>query len=140
MMALLSLLASILPNILLNGLQSYLQATTTVAVEGEKTKRQITLATIQGVVTARQLQAQVIQTGMSHRLFWIPWLIASVPISAWFGWGVIDSLTGGALPHVAALPPQLKEYADIVWQNIFLSGGIVAGSSVVASAIKAVKK
>ncbi|MFE0013769.1 hypothetical protein ACFWXH_02905 [Mesorhizobium sp. NPDC059054] len=31
-----------------------------------------------------------------------------------------DSLSNGALPDVAALPPQLKEYADIVFQNIFL--------------------
>ena len=136
----LALLASLLPNLLLNGLQSYLQATTTATVETEKTKRQITLATIQGVVAVRQAQAAVIQTGMSHRLFWIPWLLASVPVSAWFGWGVLDSLTGGALPHVATLPPQLKEYADIVWQNIFLSGGVVAGSSVIASAIGKLKK
>lgn len=77
----------------------------------------------------------VIVAGMQHRAFWIPWLMAALPLSAWFGWGVLDTLANGALPDVAVLPPQLKFYADIVWNNIFYAGAGMAGASAIASAI-----
>ncbi|TGU44617.1 hypothetical protein EN788_22130 [Mesorhizobium sp. M2D.F.Ca.ET.145.01.1.1] len=96
-------------------------------------REKIKAETIQTYVNA---QASTISTGMHSKLFWIPWLIAAIPTAAWYGWGMLDSLCGGTLPHVATLPPQLKEYADIVWQNLFLTGGIVAGSGVIASAIR----
>jgi hypothetical protein len=83
-----------------------------------------------------EAQASVISTGMQNKLFWIPWLMASVPTAAWYGFGMLDSLTNGALPDVAALPPQLRAYADVVWQNLFVSGGFVAGSTVIASALR----
>ena len=83
-----------------------------------------------------QAQAGVVREGMQHKAFWIPWLIATVPTSAWFGWGMADSLFNGALPDVASLPLQLKEYADTVWQNIFFTGGAVAGAGVVAKAVE----
>ena len=84
----------------------------------------------------RRLAAGVVTTGMQHKAFWIPWLIAAIPTAVWYGWGMADSLSNGALPDVAALPPQLKEYADIVFQNIFYVGGGVAGLQLVASAIR----
>ena len=76
----------------------------------------------------------VITTGMGHRAFWIPWLMAAVPLAAWFGWGVLDSAiyNGTVLPDVAALPPQLKEYADIVWGNLFYAGGGVVAAGLIA--------
>ena len=80
--------------------------------------------------------AAVIKEGMQHKAFWIPWLLAAVPLSAWFAWGIMDSTFNGALPDVATLPPQLKEYADIVWSNIFYVGGGVAGAGIIANAIK----
>lgn len=82
--------------------------------------------------------AGVVVAGMAHRAFWIPWLMAAVPLSAWFGWGVLDSmlLNGSVLPDVAALPPQLKAYADVVWSNIFYTGAGVAGAHLFASAIR----
>ena len=83
-----------------------------------------------------EARASVISTGMQHRMFWVPWSIAAIPTAAWFGWGMMDSLFNGALPDVAALPPQLRAYADVVWNNIFLSGGIVAGGTAIASAIR----
>lgn len=83
-----------------------------------------------------EARAAVIQTGMQNKLFWIPWLMAAIPTAAWFGWGMLDSLANGALPDVAALPPQLREYADVVWNNLFLSGGAVAAGSMIASAIR----
>lgn len=83
-----------------------------------------------------EARAQVITQGMQSKLFWIPWLTAALPLSAWFALGMLDSITNGAMPDVAALPPQLKAYADVVWDNLFLSGGIVAGGSMIASAIR----
>lgn len=81
-------------------------------------------------------QAEVIKAGMQTNVFWIPWLMAAVPLAAWFAWGVIDTMANGSLPDIATLPPQLKEYADTVWQNIFYSGAAVSGASVVAAAIR----
>ena len=71
--------------------------------------------------------AAIARAGMAVGWFWIPWSLAAIPLSAWFAWGVLDSLCDGALPDTAALPPQLKEYADTVWSNIFLAGAGVAG-------------
>lgn len=92
---------------------------------------------IQADVTIEALNARasVVKAGMENKLFWIPWLIAAVPTATWFGWGMIDSTFNGALPDVAELPPQLKEYADTVWQNIFYTGAGVAGATSLAKAI-----
>lgn len=136
MLAIFSLLASVLPNVLLNGLQSYLQATTTATVEAEKTKRQITLATIQGVVAMRQAQAAVIEAGMGHKAFWIPWTTAAMFAALWYAWGMADSAWPGHLPHVSALPPQLLDLTNRIWDNLFLSGSIALGGGKVAAAIK----
>lgn len=102
-------------------------------VDNETERQRIQAETVQTYVNA---QAQTIQTGMQNKLFWFPWMMAAVPTAAWFGWGMLDSLTNGALPDVAALPPQLKAYADVVWNNLFLSGGLVAGGGMIASAIR----
>lgn len=80
--------------------------------------------------------AGVVKAGMQHKVFWIPWLLAAVPTAAWFGWGMVDSLANGALPDVAALPPQLKEYADVVFANIFYVGGGVVGAAYLAQAVR----
>lgn len=85
---------------------------------------------------ANSTAAGVVTSGMQHKAFWVPWLLAAVPLSAWFAWGVLDSLTNGAMPDVATLPPQLKEYADIVWGNIFYVGGGVAAAQIVAGVIR----
>jgi hypothetical protein len=85
---------------------------------------------------SQELAAHVVTTGMQHRAFWIPWLIAAVPTSLWFGWGMLDSLANGSLPNVAALPPQLKEYADIVFGNIFYSGAALGSAQLLAGAIR----
>ncbi|ABF71286.1 p034 [Rhizobium phage 16-3] len=47
-----------------------------------------------------------------------------------------DSLANGSLPDVTALPPQLKEYADVVFANIFYVGGGVAGAQILAGVLK----
>jgi len=80
--------------------------------------------------------AGVVKAGMQHRAFWIPWLMATIPLSAWFGWGMLDTLANGALPDVAAIPPGLLPWAETAWQNVFYAGGGVAGLSAVASALK----
>jgi len=85
---------------------------------------------------ANSQSSDVVKSGMQHKAFWFPWLLAALPLALWFAWGVMDSTLNGALPDVAALPPQLKEYADIVWSNIFYVGGGVAGAGIIANAIK----
>lgn len=132
----LAILASLLPNLLLNGWQSYLTAKTTQAeINGN-----ITLATINGVVTARQAQAAVIETGMGHKAFWVPWTIAAMCAVGWYAWGMADSAWPGHLPHVAALPPQLLDLTNRIWDNMFLSGSIALGGGKIASAISQVMK
>ena len=40
-------------------------------------------------------RANVITSAMSYKWFWIPWLLATVPLSTWFAWGVIDTMLNG---------------------------------------------
>lgn len=84
---------------------------------------------------AMTTQASVITAGMQHKMFWVAWSIAALPMAAWFGWGMLDTLFNGALPDVATIPPGLKPYADAVWQNIFYTGAAVAGATGAASII-----
>jgi hypothetical protein len=73
---------------------------------------------------------------MGFKLFWIPWLIAAVPASAWYGWGMLDSLANGSLPDVAALPPQLKELTEKIFDSLFTSGAIMGGVQLLTNAMK----
>ena len=81
-----------------------------------------------------QAQAAVVRSAHSYAWFWIPWLIAAVPASCWFAWGVLDSTFNGNLQDVTELPPQLKAAFDIVFSNIFVSGAAVGGVQVAARA------
>lgn len=80
--------------------------------------------------------AGVVKAGMQHRAFWIPWLMATIPLSAWFGWGMLDTLANGALPDVAAIPPGLLPWAETAWQNIFWTGAGFAGMQSISNAIR----
>lgn len=87
-------------------------------------------------VEAGRISASVVQEGMKHQVFWVAWSTAAIPTALWFGWGMMDSLFNGQLPDVAALPPQLKVYADIVFGNIFYSGAALGSAQMIASAIR----
>lgn len=104
--------------------------------EEQKQIAAVLIADIQKQIADRNAAAAVIKEGMQHKVFWIPWLIAAIPTALWFAWGMLDSLFNGALPDVAALPPQLKQYADVVFANIFYVGGGVKGAELIASAIR----
>jgi hypothetical protein len=104
--------------------------------ESERIAAGVQIKKIEATMAARADGASIIKTGMQHKAFWIPWLLAAVPLSAWFAWGVADSMLNGGLPDVATLPPQLKEYADVVWGNIFYVGGGVAGAQIVAGVLR----
>lgn len=105
------------------------------ANDADRIKAEVSIKAIEAQMAAQVESAAVVREGMQHKAFWIPWLIAAVPCSIWFGWGMMDSAFAGSLPDVAALPPQLKEYADIVFANIFYVGGGVAGAQLIAKAI-----
>jgi hypothetical protein len=106
------------------------------ANETERLVADAVVKQLEAAVQERAIAASVVKTGMQHKAFWIPWLMATVPLSAWFAWGVADSMLNGALPDVATLPSQIKQYADVAWENIFYAGGGVAGLTALASAIK----
>lgn len=84
---------------------------------------------------AMTVQADVIKAGMSHTFFWIPWLIATVPLALWFGWGMLDTAFPGHLPHTAIIPPGLRPWAEIAWGNLFYSGGGVAAATIIGKAL-----
>jgi hypothetical protein len=84
---------------------------------------------------AMTTQANVITKGMEFKAFWIPWLIATVPLAAWFGWGMLDTLFNGALPDVALIPPGLLPWAEKAWDNVFYTGGGVAAASIIGKAL-----
>lgn len=105
------------------------------ANDADRIKADVSIKALEAQMEAQAASAAVVREGMQHKAFWVPWLIAAVPCSLWFGWGMMDSAFGGNLPDVAALPPQLKEYADIVFANIFYVGGGVAGAQLIAKAI-----
>ena len=86
-------------------------------------------------VETLKAHAAVIKSAHGHRVFWVVWFIAAVPMALWFGWGVLDSMFNGALPDVAELPPQLEKYADVVWVNIFYSGAGMASVQVAARTV-----
>ena len=101
-------------------------------VNNETERQRISAVRDQHAMTT---QASVITAGMQNKMFWVAWSIAALPMAAWFGWGMLDTLTNGALPDVAEIPPGLKPYADAVWQNIFYTGAAVAGATSAASII-----
>lgn len=100
--------------------------------DSERIAADVQIEAMQTALAQHQEAASVVKAGMQHRAFWVAWLLAALPTSAWFGWGMMDSLFDGQLPDVAELPPQLKAYADIVFGNIFYAGGAVAGLDLVA--------
>lgn len=104
--------------------------------DAQRIAADIQIKAIEAKIAEDAQRGAVVKEGMQHKVFWIPWLMASVPCAAWFGWGMIDSLFDGSLPDVAALPPQLKQYADIVFSNIFYTGAGMAGFQAIASAIR----
>lgn len=87
-------------------------------------------------------QTDIIRTAMGFKVFWIAWSMAAMPLAFWFGWGVLDSalFNGALLPDVAALPPQLKAYADIVWSNIFYVGAAGAAAQTIQTGLQTLVK
>lgn len=121
---------------ILDKVLGHLQVQKASEVERLKVEAGVDIEGIRANVAVSGYARDVVTAGMQHKAFWIPWLIAAVPLSAWFGWGVLDTIANGALPDVAELPPQLKEYADTVWSNIFYTGAGVAGAAVISRAIR----
>ncbi|WP_201271831.1 hypothetical protein [Sinorhizobium meliloti] len=136
MMWLLRWIAGKLTGDLVGALERAHAARLAAANDAQRIAADIQIKTIEAKMAASAESADVVKEGMQHKVFWIPWLIASVPCAAWFGWGMLDSLAGGSLPDVTTLPPQLKGYADIVFANIFYAGAGVVGVSALAGALK----
>lgn len=107
-----------------------LEALKVKAEEGNKTA-ELAAQVSQSDAAARR---DIILAGMQNPWFWRLWVLATLPVVLWFGWGMLDSLFNGGLSDVASLPPQLKEYADASWQSLFYSGAGVKGVEIAANA------
>jgi hypothetical protein len=83
-------------------------------------------------------QASVITAGMQHKAFWIPWLMATVPLAGWFGLGMLKTTFPAYFPvgWVVEIPPGLLPWAKAAWNSLFFSGAGVAGASIIAGAIR----
>lgn len=136
MLALIRWIAGKLTGDLVGALERAHAARLAAANDAQRIAADIKIKTIEAQMAASIEAASVVKQGMQHKAFWIPWLIAAVPCAAWFGWGMTDSLANGSLPDVTALPPQLKEYADVVFANIFYVGGGVAGAQILGGVLK----
>jgi hypothetical protein len=77
----------------------------------------------------------VITAGMAYRAFWVVWLMFAVPLGLWWIAVMADTIFNGALPDVATIPAQLVPWADTIFQNLFYSGGAVAGLGALGRAI-----
>ncbi|RWN60233.1 hypothetical protein [Mesorhizobium sp.] len=121
---------------IVDGLTKWQQIKENAKNDADRIRADVEIKRLETRLDAAKTGADVIKTGMQFKVFWIPWLIATVPVSLWFGWGMIDSLCNGALPDVAALPPQLKTYADIVWQNVFYTGAAGMGVEVLGRVLR----
>lgn len=84
-------------------------------------------------------ETQIITTAMGHKAFWIPWLIATVPLATWFGYGMVNTIFP-SLPHVDVIPPGLLPWAQTAWSSLFYSGGVVASVSLLSRAIALFKR
>jgi hypothetical protein len=86
----------------------------------------VNMEALRAQVQVASQQRDIIVSAHGYRVFWVAWALAAVPMAAWFGWGMLDTLTNGWLPDVATIPTGLKPYADTVWENIFFTGAIGA--------------
>lgn len=107
------------------------------SIERARIQSDVDRSALDAAVRINAQQADVIKAGMAYKVFWVVWAIAAVPMAAWFGWGMLDTLANGALPDVAVIPPGLKPYADAVWQNVFWTG---AAGAVVQGAATTIAK
>lgn len=83
-------------------------------------------ASVETFKAAASTSATLIGTAMSHKMYWWAWGIAVVPMSIWFGLGMLGTAFPESVPHVATIPPGLEPYATAVWNNLFWTGGGLA--------------
>lgn len=129
MSVILATILAALPKVFASTIQPWIQARFDAAAEDRRGAWALALKTVEARV-AYQTE------GMKHRAFWVPWLMATVPMCAWFGYAMLDTLFNGALPDTASIPPGLADYAPAVWQSLFVSGGGVKGAEIVAAALR----
>lgn len=81
-----------------------------------------------------QTHATLRQASMRQPMFWRVWALFAVPLGLW--WVAVITVTVFDFGYVVHdLPPSIRPWADRIFDNIFLAGGAVAGSQILASAI-----
>ncbi|WP_353640755.1 hypothetical protein [Mesorhizobium sp. WSM2239] len=121
---------------IINGINKWQQIKADAKNDADRIRADVEIKRLETSLETLKENAGVIKKAMDFKVFWIPWLMAAVPVAAWFAWGMADSIANGALPDVAELPPQLKEYADVVWQNIFFTGVAGVGIQTLGKVLK----
>lgn len=82
------------------------------------------------------VQGTVLVAAMEHKWFWIPWLMATVPMAGWFGLGMLNTAFPGWFPIVASIPLGLEPWAKAAWDGLFFSGAGVASATSIARALR----
>ena len=113
----------------------HLQARAASDVERLKVERGVDVERIRADTAIAGYRRDVITAGMAHRAFWLVWTAFALPLAVWFAWGVADSFMNGALPDVAELPPQLKGYAEAIFNPTFVGGAAGLGVTAVGRAM-----
>lgn len=135
MLALLgSTILSALPNTILSGFRSWLDHRAAVADSQEKTKREVTIRQIDAIMEAQKQAAETQRAAMSHRPFWVVWMLFALPLGVWWAAVVMDTvfLFSGSIPD---LPESIKPWADMIFMSLFGSGAGVAGATLIAKAV-----
>lgn len=104
--------------------------------EAERIAAKERVDTLAQIVESQRIHAQVVSAGMQHggKVFWSVWALFAVPLGLWFAAVNLDSLFlfSGNIPD---LPPSVRPWADQIFNNLFWTGGGVAGATVLANMI-----
>jgi hypothetical protein len=113
----------------------HLQAKAASDVERLRIEKGVDIEQIRSDTAVAGYRRDVITAGMAYRAFWVVWLMFAVPLGLWWIAVMADTIFNGALPDVATIPAQLVPWADTIFQNLFYSGGAVAGLGALGRAV-----
>jgi hypothetical protein len=137
----LTMLAAILPSVLLPALKAWLETRS----NAETTARETGLAIIRERQEARlvrseerrdlaRLRAETTQKAMSHWPFWAAWMTFALPLGMWWAAVMFDTVFGFA-GDVADLPESVRPWANDIFTSLFWTGTGMAATQVVSKAL-----
>jgi hypothetical protein len=118
----------------LNGLLSYLNKRQDTAVAQSGNAKDVDIAVVQAEVSRMQAAASVLQTAMSHPVFWMAWAIGVFPVMLYYACIFFVSTFPFWGWQVLKAPPDALDFAHQITNWMF---GIAGVSSVVAGVAQA---